>query len=220
MVTDAAGQVVEVMHVPNRARKGKTGGRTMPLHPDLQAALMALQTAREARATPERPILFSERGGGVSPATVRLWFHRLSPSRKMDGCSSHSGRRTFMTRAARTVSPVGGIRMKLSADSLHEDESFALVLQTVTEDLRRGPSFAHRLGRQTFGSLTGLLQEVVQFACRLKDGLEPARSQRLEMSGEFQETQLALVLQPQGRPRLRTQRIIQQNAEHPSIQIT
>ena len=108
MVTDAAGQVAEVMHVPNRARKGKTGGRTMPLHPDLQAALMALQTAREARATPERPILFSERGGGVSPATVRLWFHRLSPSRKMDGCSSHSGRRTFMTRAARTVSPVGG----------------------------------------------------------------------------------------------------------------
>ena len=113
-----------------------------------------------------------------------------------------------------------GIRMKLSADSLHEDESFALVLQTVTEDLRRGPSFAHRLGRQTFGSPTGLLQEVVQFACRLKDGLEPARSQRLEMSCEFHETQFALVLQPQGRPRLRTQRIIQQNAEHPSIQIT
>src|SRR2546427_11196905 len=106
--------------------------------------------------------------------------------------------------------PIQRIRMKLSADSLHEDESFALVLQTVTEDLRRGPSFAHRLGRQTFGSLTGLLQEVVQFACRLKDGLEPARSQRLEMSGEFQETQLALVLPPQGRPRLRTQRIIQQ----------
>ena len=118
------------------------------------------------------------------------------------------------------MSPWSVIRMKLSADSLHEDESFALVLQTVTEDLRRGPSFAHRLGRQTFGSLTGLLQEVVQFACRLKDGLEPARSQRLEMSGEFQETQLALGLQPQGRPRLRTQRIIQQNAEHPSIQIT
>src|SRR5712691_5741582 len=108
MVTAAAGQVVEVMHVCNRGRKGKTGGRTMPLHPDLQAALMALQTAREARATPERPILFSERGGGVSPATVRLWFHRLSPSRKMDGCSSHSGRRTFMIRAARTVSHVGG----------------------------------------------------------------------------------------------------------------
>jgi hypothetical protein len=28
MVTDAQGQVADVMHVPNRASKGKTGGRT------------------------------------------------------------------------------------------------------------------------------------------------------------------------------------------------
>src|SRR5256885_17192053 len=90
MVTDAQGQVAEVLHVPNRASKGKTGGRTIPLHPDLQAALMALQTARGDMATPARPILFSERGGGLSPATVRLWFHRLYTSLKMDGCSSHS----------------------------------------------------------------------------------------------------------------------------------
>src|SRR2546430_2445743 len=108
MVTDAAGQVAELLHVPNRASKGKTGGRTIPLHPDLQAALVLLQTARADMATPERPILFSERGGGLSPATVRLWFHRLYTSLKMDGCSSHSGRRTFITRAARRVSQVGG----------------------------------------------------------------------------------------------------------------
>ena len=108
MVTDATGQVAEVLHVPNRASKGKTGGRTIPLHPDLQAALVLLQTARGDMATPERPILFSERGGGLSPATVRLWFHRLYTSLKMDGCSSHSGRRTFITRAARRVSQVGG----------------------------------------------------------------------------------------------------------------
>jgi integrase/recombinase XerC len=59
-------------------------------------------------ATPARPILCSERGGGLLAATVRLWFHRLSTSLKMDGCSSHSGRRTFITRAARRVSQVGG----------------------------------------------------------------------------------------------------------------
>jgi hypothetical protein len=46
MVTDAQGQVAEVLHVPNRASKGKTGGRTIPLHPDLQAALVTLQTGR------------------------------------------------------------------------------------------------------------------------------------------------------------------------------
>jgi integrase/recombinase XerD len=66
-VTDAAGQVAEVMHVPNRASKGTTGGRTIPLHPDLQAALMVLQTGHGDMATPEPPILFSERAGGLSP---------------------------------------------------------------------------------------------------------------------------------------------------------
>jgi integrase/recombinase XerD len=108
MVTDAQGQVAEGLHVPNRVRKGKTGGRTLPFHPDLQAALVTLQTARGDMATPDRPLLFSERGGGLSPATVRLWFHRRSTSLKMDGCASHAGRRTFITRAARTVSQVGG----------------------------------------------------------------------------------------------------------------
>ena len=108
MVTDAAGQIAEALQLQNRASKGKTGGRTIPLHPDLQAALTALQTARGDAPRPGQSVLFSERGGGLSPATVRLWFHRLYTSLKMDGCSSHSGRRTFITRAARKVSQVGG----------------------------------------------------------------------------------------------------------------
>ena len=108
MVTDAAGQIAETIQLQNRASKGTTGGRTLPLHPDLQDALTALQTARGDAPRPEQAVLFSERGGGLSPATVRLWFHRLYTSLKMDGCSSHSGRRTFMTRAARKVSQVGG----------------------------------------------------------------------------------------------------------------
>src|SRR5213080_1932843 len=52
MVTDATGQVAEVLHVPNRASQGTTGGRTMPLHPDLQEALVMLQTGRGDMATP------------------------------------------------------------------------------------------------------------------------------------------------------------------------
>ncbi len=108
MVTDAAGQITETIHLQNRASKGKTGGRTIPMHPDLQAALLTLQTAHGDTPRPDQSVLFSERGGGLSPATVRLWFHRLYTSLKMDGCSSHSGRRTFITRAARKVSQVGG----------------------------------------------------------------------------------------------------------------
>jgi len=108
MVTDAEGQIAETIALQNRASKGKTGGRTIPMHPEVHAALVTLQTWRGDAAGPDRPIIFSERGGGLSPATVRLWFHRLYTSLKMDGCSSHSGRRTFITRAARKVSQVGG----------------------------------------------------------------------------------------------------------------
>jgi integrase/recombinase XerC len=108
MVTDAAGQIAEAIQLQNRASKGKTGGRTIPMHPDVHAALATLQSARGDTPRPEQSVLFSERGGGLSPATVRLWFHRLYTSLHMDGCSSHSGRRTFITRAARKVSQVGG----------------------------------------------------------------------------------------------------------------
>ena len=37
-----------------------------------------------------------------------MWFQRLYQSLGFEGCSSHSGRRTFITRAARKVSEAGG----------------------------------------------------------------------------------------------------------------
>src|SRR5262244_1628797 len=52
MGTDAQGQITDTLQVPNRASKGQTGGRTIPLHPDLQAALLVLQTWRGDMATP------------------------------------------------------------------------------------------------------------------------------------------------------------------------
>jgi integrase/recombinase XerC len=106
MVTDAEGQIAEVISLQNRASKGKTGGRTIPMHPEVYTALVTLQTWRGDAVGPDRPLIFSERGGGLSPATVRLWFHRLYTSLKMDGCSSHSGpgsRRPYESRDDATL---------------------------------------------------------------------------------------------------------------------
>ena len=36
MVTDAEGQSAETIALQNRASKGTTGGRTIPMHPDVQ----------------------------------------------------------------------------------------------------------------------------------------------------------------------------------------
>lgn len=108
MVTDAAGQVAETLHLQNRATKGQTSGRSIPLHADLRAALAALQAARGDAAAPDAPVIFSERGRGLQAAAVQLWFHRLYTALGLVGCSSHSGRRTFITRAARKVAEAGG----------------------------------------------------------------------------------------------------------------
>ena len=73
-----------------------------------KSGLVALHRERGERVRPDLPIIHSERDRGLSPATVAVWFHRLYSSLGMIGCSSHSGRRTFITRAARKIGEVGG----------------------------------------------------------------------------------------------------------------
>jgi integrase/recombinase XerC len=108
MVTDAEGEIGDVIALQNRASKGRRGGRNIPIHPDLRAALKALQQKRGETARPDLPVIHSERDRGLSPGAVAVWFFRLYRSLGLIGCSSHSGRRTFVTKAARKVSEVGG----------------------------------------------------------------------------------------------------------------
>ena len=108
MVTDADGQVGEVLALPNRASKGHRGGRLIPLNHLLRAALVELHQHQGDVVHPERSVVASERGGPLTAASVTKWFFHLYGDVGMTGCSSHSGRRTFITRAARKVSEVGG----------------------------------------------------------------------------------------------------------------
>jgi integrase/recombinase XerC len=108
MVTDAEAQVSEVMALEDRASKGKGGGRTIPLNATLRAALIELHQLRGEEVCPDRAVIFSERGGPLTASSVTKWFFHLYKDLGMTGCSSHSGRRTFITRAARKVSEVGG----------------------------------------------------------------------------------------------------------------
>jgi integrase len=44
----------------------------------------------------------------MRPESVVVWFANAYRATGLDGCSSHSGRRTFITRAARLVHRAGG----------------------------------------------------------------------------------------------------------------
>jgi integrase len=107
MVTDAEGEVGDALHLVNRASKGKRGGRIVPLNKELRAALVALKATRNGIEAADR-IIHSERDIGMSAGAVQVWFHRLYASLGFAGASSHSGRRTFVTRCAKNIIAAGG----------------------------------------------------------------------------------------------------------------
>jgi integrase len=85
-------------------RNKKCSGRSIPIHPDLAAALQAWRQV----APPSIYLITSERGGRMRPLSIVVWFDRAFKNIGLKGCSSHSGRRTFVTRAARIVHKAGG----------------------------------------------------------------------------------------------------------------
>jgi integrase len=108
MVTDASGELADAIHLPNKASKGKNGGRIIPLHADLRSALDALKAIRGEKARPDLPVIYSERASGYSANAVAVWFFERFRELGVQGASSHSGRRTFITTAARKIVEAGG----------------------------------------------------------------------------------------------------------------
>ena len=103
MVTDPTGAIGTVLELPDRVAK-KGSGRVIPLHEDLRTALAAWRAATRSAG----PVIVSERDGPMTPQSIVVWFAVGYRAIGLDGCSSHSGRRTFITRAARLVHRTGG----------------------------------------------------------------------------------------------------------------
>jgi integrase/recombinase XerD len=108
MVTTATGELADAISLPNRASKGKGGGRTIPLHDDLRAALASLMAVRGDKVRPHLPVVYSERANGYSANAVAVWFLTRFREAGIEGASSHSGRRTFITSAAKKITEAGG----------------------------------------------------------------------------------------------------------------
>jgi len=104
MVTDAEGNLGSAIRLQNSASKGTRGGRVIPLHPDLKNALATLLASSWGKSR----VVTSERCDAMSSSVIVNLFAGWYQSIGLQGCSSHSGRRTFITNAARQISTVGG----------------------------------------------------------------------------------------------------------------
>jgi integrase len=103
MVLDATGKVSNSIEIDDRIAK-KGSGRRIPMHPVLRCALCELRDRSDGCG----PIIVSQRGRAMRPNSIVNWFVTLYREVGFDGCSSHSGRRTFITLAARLTHRAGG----------------------------------------------------------------------------------------------------------------
>jgi integrase len=103
MLTDAEGNLGSALHLRDEASKGSSG-RVIPLNKDLKSALQKLHDQRGSSPF----VIATERSPRTSAAAIVNLFAQWYRLTGFKGCSSHSGRRTFITNAARTISTVGG----------------------------------------------------------------------------------------------------------------
>lgn len=105
MVLRTDGRIADHLSISKHIAKYGSG-RRVPLHSDLQDALA--NHHRAVGKPSDGAVIQSERGGHMTARSIVNWFHRAYADLGLDGCSSHSGRRTFITRSARIIAKVGG----------------------------------------------------------------------------------------------------------------
>jgi len=110
-VMKSDGTLDDYITITNSISKGKKGGRIVPLHKDLKMNLTELLVKHQKLKSFNRETSFivrTERTPFTTSQTIvnmfQSWYRRLG----LLGCSSHSGRRTFITETSKRISLVGG----------------------------------------------------------------------------------------------------------------
>lgn len=105
-LTDPKGNLTDLVHVTSRGAKGgKRYGceRTVPMHPELTRRLKLYLATHELKKGPLFRNRFNE---PMSPNAACQQINRIFKRAGLEGCTSHSGRRSFITQAARAVGQI------------------------------------------------------------------------------------------------------------------
>jgi len=99
-VFEAGGAVRDTIYLSAAQTKG-SAGNTVLVNKKLAAALKRYAAQYPKRLQhPNAPIMFSAKGAGFTAQTVVNLFQTLYKAAAIDGASSHSGRRQFVTELA------------------------------------------------------------------------------------------------------------------------
>lgn len=129
------GRVVSVLRVTRDIAKGDRARiveRDIPLDPTLIEVLTRLRITRprdrfviyalaEPRNYGDSGFQNRAEDGGVAPNTLVKYMIRLFGAAGFEGCTSHSGRRTFITNLARRCNEAGGSLVDVQKLAGHRD---------------------------------------------------------------------------------------------------
>ena len=130
MVSKSDGTIDDYINLPNSSSKGN-GGRIIPLHKDIKENLkLMLEEHRELYGFDQNKsfIVRTERSPFTSSQIIVNMFQKWYGKLGLLGCSSHSGRRTFITETSKKISLVGGslrdIQMMVGHQSLQTTQRY------------------------------------------------------------------------------------------------
>lgn len=95
------GDMLEEINLTGAMTKGSKQRHAYLTNPKVVGAIRDFITDRQKREgilfNLEAPLFKSQKGGSFSPNSLQQLFHRMYLDAKLQGASSHSGRRTFAT---------------------------------------------------------------------------------------------------------------------------
>ena len=131
MVLKSDGKLDDYINLTNSSSKGKSGGRTIPLNRDVKKNLKKLFLDHQGVRGFDHSkwfIVQTERSRSTSAQSIVNMFQRWYRTLGLVGCSSHSGRRTFITETAKKISTVGGslrdVQMMVGHSSLQTTQRY------------------------------------------------------------------------------------------------
>ena len=110
MLLDSDGSVSDYINITNIASKGKTGGRSIPINKQLKTKFIEFLDHQKVQMMfdVEGRVITTQRSPSTTSQAIVNMFSRWYSDLNLIGCSSHSGRRTFITNCSRKISTVGG----------------------------------------------------------------------------------------------------------------
>jgi integrase/recombinase XerD len=129
MVCDADGELTDEIRLQDKSSKGSSGG-VVYMSERLKAALTDLL----AISKPIGTIIKAKSGKPFSAASMTNWFWVMYRDLGFDGCSSHSGRRTAITRWSRNITAAGGSLRDVQALARHQSLQMTQKYIAISED--------------------------------------------------------------------------------------